>query len=470
MKISTLKRPIFALGLAFSIFAGAQTRTRDNQSLAEGRAFIQKQEYARAIQVLQAGLKSSPNDVELKTELGKAYLYSHQDDRAITIFNQALASSPKDKDVNLELARALSYRREFEASNRRYRQLLAYYPGYEQAQVGLIRNLIHEKKYAEAKSELASAMKANPGSPRLEELQKRINSGHAAASERMSYSSRVQVSESFLSDSGGNRSLRSGQSAEYWFTPKISTRLQAEEKRLWRDTWPTSNISWATDEIKLRPMSSFALIAGGGAARFSNGSTRSLYRGTLELHPHRSFFLSGGFGRAPFAPTTQAAQLNLMSEGWFTRFEGDPGPWRLNAGWSHQHFTDGNRSTREDVDLLRWVGGPRFAVAAGYRYNHAHFANILNHGYFSPDNYNSNLGITGIRFNATKHWSAEYLTRVGVEKVDTTPLRAAVELSFRNRFIFNAWEVGADYSYYRIAQDAGPFTAHLPRVTLTRRF
>ncbi len=458
------------LVMAVATLTSAQTTVPQNPALSEGRSLIQKKEYGKAIQRLSAGLKDSPADLELQTELGKAYLYNRQDEQAMKTFNQVLAIDPDNKVANLELARALGYHRNYEASNRHYRRLLALDPGDEPASAGLVRNLIHQKKYSAARSELSPALKAHPESQRLQQLQKRIESHGATTEEGRRYTSRIQLSESFFSDSGGNRSFRSTQFAELSLTQHISTQLRGEEKRLWRATLPTSQTTWGTDEIKLRPTSYLGFGAGGGLVRFPDGSTRSLYRGAIEMRPRRTIFVTAGFGRASFAPTVQAAQLNLTSEGWLAHAEGAPGAWRFNADWSHQHFTDSNRSTREDAEILRWIGGRKFAVAAGYQYDHAHFSSTLNHGYFSPDRYNSNLGITGIRFRAMKHWSAEYLARVGGEEIDTVPWQTAFQVSVRNRFTYEAWEFDADYSYYHIAQSSGPFTAHLPRVILIRRF
>jgi len=280
----------------------------------------------------------------------------------------------------------------------------------------------------------------------------------------------VQISESFYSDSGGNRSLRSDQFGEYWFTSKISNRVQSQEKSLWSDTLSTSHVLWATDELKLRPTSFVGFVAGGGVVRFPDARTRSLYRTALELYPQRNITLSGGFGRSAFAPTAQAALLDLTGEGWFVRADGAPGNWRFNGGLSRQHYNDGNRSNRQDAEILRWIGSRSFAVAAGYDFAHAHFDQLLNHGYFSPDSYHSNLAVTGIRLRSGKHWRGEYLAKVGAEKIDFGSTNAAFEVSARNSFLFGDWELGADYYYYQIAQSAGPFTAHVPRLILIRRF
>jgi hypothetical protein len=116
------------------------------------------------------------------------------------------------------------------------------------------------------------------------------------------------------------------------------------------------------------------------------------------------------------------------------------------------------------------MGRPSFSIAAGYHYDHAHFAQVLSNGYFSPDRYHNHLAITGLKFRPARHWLAEYLVKVGGETIGTNPLRAAYELSFRNRIFLRSWEIDGTYAYYHIAQTSGSFTAHAPRATLIRRF
>src|SRR5260370_6399905 len=116
------------LVMAVATLTSAQTTVPQNPALSEGRSLIQKKEYGKAIQRLSAGLKDSPADLELQTELGKAYLYNRQDEQAMKTFNQVLAIDPDNKVANLELARALGYHRNYEASNRHYRRLLALDP------------------------------------------------------------------------------------------------------------------------------------------------------------------------------------------------------------------------------------------------------------------------------------------------------------------------------------------------------
>lgn len=468
-----MKRRIPAQILALLLFlatAQGQTSMRSNGALLEGRAAMQRHEYSKAIQLLHEALKSDPGNRELKNELAEAYLYSRDDDHAKALFEEVLATDPQDRTANLEMARLLGYHRQWEASDLRYRRMLANDPTDAQAAAGLVRNLIHEKKYGAARTELASALRRNPADKNLQQLNATLRRKRAVSEEREKRPARVGASESFFSDSGGNRVLRSDQAIEYSFSPAASTRLQLEEKQLWRTVNPSANVSWFSEEVKLRPTNFLSFMAGGGAVRFPNSSSRSLYRGAVELTPFRHVHVNGGFGRSVFAPTAQAALLNLTSEGWFSRVQGTPGQWRFNAGWSQQHLTDTNRATREDMEIMRWLGGTRFSVAAGYSYDHAHFSKLLSNGYFSPDRYYSNLGVTGIKLHPVRYWVAEYLVKAGEEQIETNPLRPAYEVSLRNRILMKNWDIDAIYTYYHIAQSAGAFTANSGRINVVRRF
>src|SRR5260370_16914859 len=95
------------LVMAVATLTSAQTTVPQNPALSEGRSLIQKKEYGKAIQRLSAGLKDSPADLELQTELGKAYLYNRQDEQPINTFNQVLPIHPDNKPPNLESPRPL---------------------------------------------------------------------------------------------------------------------------------------------------------------------------------------------------------------------------------------------------------------------------------------------------------------------------------------------------------------------------
>jgi hypothetical protein len=212
------------------------------------------------------------------------------------------------------------------------------------------------------------------------------------------------------------------------------------------------------------------LGGGGGIVRFADGSSRALYRSELTLHPFKKFWLQGGFSRIPVSPTFEAAQFDLLAEGWWSRLDWQPRHWRLNADFSKQHYSDSNRTQREDAEVLRWLGNSHFALGVGYEYTHSSFSQTLLHGYFSPNQYHNHLGVSGFSFGVGKFFRAEYLGRYGAESVSQNPYQIAWEATARNRFQLGGLTLGADYSYFHLAQSTGAFRAQMGRVSLAYRF
>src|SRR5260370_8109666 len=159
---------VLLAALWFTCAASGQTQASSEQVLAAGRAALQQRHYAEAIQLLEGGLKSYPDDRNLKIELGRAYLYNHQDDRAMQLFREVLREEPSNRVAKLELARALGYHRDFEASNVLYRDLLNAGPD-EASEAGLLRNLMHQAKNTESRLDPAQAPIP---SPRTQQRQK----------------------------------------------------------------------------------------------------------------------------------------------------------------------------------------------------------------------------------------------------------------------------------------------------------
>jgi hypothetical protein len=209
---------------------------------------------------------------------------------------------------------------------------------------------------------------------------------------------------------------------------------------------------------------------GGGIVRFADNSNRALYRGELILHPIRSFWLQGGFSRIPITPTFQSAQFDLLAEGWWARLDWQPRSWRVSADFSKQHYSDSNRTQREDAEILRWVGNSHFAVGLGYEYAHSSFTQSFANGYFSPNQYHSHLGLGGFRFSVGKIYHGEYIARYGAETVDQNPYQIAWEATAKNRFLLGKFDLGADYTYFHLAQSTGAFRAQVGRVSAAYRF
>src|SRR5262249_12236089 len=109
-------------------------------------------------------------------------------------------------------------------------------------------------------------------------------------------------------------------------------------------------------------------------------------------------------------------------------------------------------------------------LGVGYRYTRASFTQNFFHGYFSPNQYYSHLGLGGFRFRLGRVFRGEYIARFGAESISQNPYQSAWEAAARNRFLLGSWELGTDYSYSHFAQSTGAFRAQTGRVTLSHRF
>jgi len=388
------------------------------------------------------------------------------------IFRAILRDDPSNRQANLELARVLSYDGKYESANQFFRELLATNPNDEAAAIGLVRNLLFQKKKDDARREVEQALGRHPNSLRLQEYRDDLQKNQLplAASSEGNALNRLQADANYFSDTAGNRALRAGQRFDLQLGRNLANSFRMDEKSLWISQGPKANIFSINDEGRVR-LASWLFVAGGaGIVRFADDSNRALYRGELILHPIRSFWLQGGFSRIPITPTFQSAQFDLLAEGWWSRLDWQPRSWRVSADFSKQHYSDSNRTQREDAEVLRWIGNSHFAVGLGYQYMHSSFSRTLAHGYFSPNQYHSHLGLGGFRFGIGKIYRGEYIGEYGAETVDQNPYQIAWEATAKNRFVLGKLEMGADYTYFHLAQSTGAFRAQVGRLSVAYRF
>lgn len=452
--------------------AKAQEGLSADQSIAAAQADLRKHDYSGASHVLEEALKRFPSDTQLQVELGRVYVYRRKDDRAMELFRSVLRREPSNRTAKLELAWALSLHRKYAESDRLFRELLASHPSGEAASIGLVRNLILQGKTAEAHREVDQALAHHPNSLRLQEYKDILNRRQPAggAADEEAHANRLYSDTSYFSDTTGHRSWRSAQALDVQILRGLTNSFRLEERSLWVSQGPKANVFSGTDELRVRLKPQLLLGGGGGLVRFADGSSRALYRGEVTLHPFKRFWLQGGFSRIPIAPTFEAAQFNLLAEGWWSRLDWQPRKWRLSADFFKQRYSDSNRTQREDAQALRWLGNSHFALGLGYEYTHSSFSQNLLHGYFSPNQYHSHLGVSGFTFGLGKFFRAEYLGRYGAESVSQDPYQIAWEGTARNRFLFGGLTMGADYSYFHLAQSTGAFRAQTGRVSLAYRF
>src|SRR5260370_25815211 len=125
---------------------------------------------------------------------------------------------------------------------------------------------------------------------------------------------------------------------------------------------------------------------------------------------------------------------------------------------------------------MRWLRVSRLEFGTGYKLTYFAFKQHMLHGYFNPRQYQSHMGLMGVRFRVGKAFRGEYLARVGAESfspADLTtrgPFRLAGQLALRNRVVVGNWEAGIEYNYWRLAQDTGAFSAHAGSLVAAYRF
>ena len=470
---------IFRVSLALAVILGgtvsesrAAVGASVQESITEAQAALRHRHYSQASRTLQDALARFPGNAQLRLELGRVYVYQRQDARATEIFRAILGDDPSNREAKLELARVLSYDKQYEPANRLFREMLATNSNDEAAAIGLIRNLLFEKKKDDARREVEQALALHPNSLRLQEYRDDLlkNQSPLPASHEGNRLNRLQGDASYFSDTAGNRATRAGQRFDLQLGRNFTNSFRLDEKSLWVSQGPKANIFSVNEEGRVRVARWLFIGGGGGIVRFADNSNRALYRGELILHPKQSFWVQGGFSRTPITPTFQASQFDLLAEGWWARLDWQPRSWRISADFSKQHYSDSNRTQREDAVILRWLGNSHFAVGLGYQYAHSSFTENFANGYFSPNQYHSHLGLGGFRFSVGKVYRGEYIVDYGGETVDQNPYRAAWEATAKNRFLLGRFEMGADYSYFHLAQSTGAFRAQVGRFSAAYRF
>ena len=442
------------------------------QAAAQARAALAQRHTAEAVRVLRAALRQHPQDSDLETELGKAYVLEGRDGPALRLFRDVLRRDPSNREARLELARGLGQHRDFQTSSQMYQELLTADPGDEAASLGYIHNLLAQNKTQEAREELNRALALHPNSLGLQQYKDELDGGEVKLDEQPWHlaRNRVQAGAEYFSDSAGNRAIASTQSLQYQFVPQLSNSLRMEERSLWQSGGAPAHMLSATSGLGWQFNSLLAVYAEGGAVRFADQRSRALYNGELRLHPLPSLLMAAGFSRYTVAPTVQAAQLDLLAEGWHAGLDWRPGSWQMRASWALPHYSDGNRGEREQAEVIRWIGNSSFALGPGYRFRHLHYLEDPNHGYFSPGSYQSHLALAGLRFRATRRFRAEYVLGAGAETSVAGLYQVAWEATFRNQLLLRRWELGADYSYFHLAQLTGAFRANVACLTLAYRF
>jgi tetratricopeptide (TPR) repeat protein len=474
-----MSRPVPILRLLMALLTLVSIRLFAQQApdqeilrlVAQSQEALGQHDEQKALSLVHDGLVKFPNDESLQIQLARIYVEQKRDQQAIGLLNGILLANSANRNAKLELAEIYGYRKNFKQSDRLYRELLAANPDDEAASLGLVHNLLLEGKKAEARAELQQAFARHPTSLELAEYSDYLTSSPVEGEYKKYH--RVQNTESFFTDTSGNRSVYSSQAVAYQFTKNFTTRMRMEENSLWRIGTVTNTEFSGSGEGQLRLNKYVAIRGSLGAVRFVDDSSRVLYGGDLELFPLKGLSVSGGFSRYPIAPTFDATLFDLTSEGWHARLDYHAHNFSVDGSMSFTHYTDGNHGERQWVEALRWLPwhDGKFALAGGYAFRHIHFINEIDHGYFSPNQYRSHLGAAGFRMRLGKHYRGEYMGYGGAEILENfAGYSPAGEVLLKNDFLFGPWDLAADYSYYHLIQTTGAFRANAVTVTFGYKF
>jgi len=441
--------------------------------LAAGQQAMLERHYAQAVHILRNGLKNHPEDDRLRLELGRAYLSKGSDGQAIRLFRQILETDTNNRLAKLELARALGYQRQFEDSDKIYRELLSANAADEAAAIGLASNLLHQRRSAEARDVVDKALTFHSNSLRLQEYKDRIESGHLGGEERERVVVRnlFEMDVNFVRDTAGNHSWLSSQRVDFRIRPGLTNRLLFDQKFQHSPDDSFEAVETFTEGLRWRPRESLLFSAGGGAVRFDTGDVHAIYETSLTLQSKQGLVLGAGFSRVPITPDAEASEHRLTAQGWEAFASWMPARWQITVHGSRQHYSDENVGNRQSAEVIREWGAPRLIFEVGYRYQHYSFAQELAHGYFSPNDYQSHLGMAGLLFHLGKSYRGAFIVRSGAESVAAgSPYRPAWEIHARNEVLLGNWTLELDYSKYHMVQDTGAFGADAGRFAFTYHF
>lgn len=456
---------------------GASAFASDEDSvlrvLAAGQQEMLERHYRKAVHVLRDGLKGHPQDNRLRLELGRAYLSAGADDRAIRLFREILGTEPGNRLAKLELGRALGFTHQFQDSSEVYLELLGTNPADEAAAIGLASNLLHQQRSPEARDVVDKALAFHSDSLRLQEYKDRIESGQLGGEERAVEIRRdsVETEVDYVNDSAGNHSWRSAQRVEFGVRPGLTNRLFFEEQFQHSLDDPFIAVQTFTDQLHWRLTESLLVSAGGGAVLFRSIHPHAIYETSLVFQPIQHLLLGAGFSRVPIIPTAEATEHRVTAQGWDASAGWMQGQWQINVRGSRQHYSDDNIGSRQSAEVIRQWTAPRLTFEAGYRYRRQSFDHDPEHGYFSPDNYQSHLALGGAVFHPGKRYRGELLGRLGLESVGARQdFRRAWEINVRNEVFLGNWTLELDYSKYHLVQDTGAFRADAGRFAFTYHF
>jgi len=431
-------------------------------ALKSAQSATLERRYSEAIKILQAALREYPGEAALQLELGRAYLAIGEDGKAQRLLTDILEKEPKHRAAQLELARALAFRRHFISSDALYRQLLAANPADEAAAIGLTVNLMHERRPAEAAAVADAALSYHPNSLRLLEYKDRIANGLLGGDERA-----LPVVENifstvvdYVNDSAGNHSWRGTERLGLRIKPGLTSELNLEQRFLHSVDDPLEVVATFSERVRWRPFERLTVSAGGGAVHFDSGAVRAIYEATLASQVASHFLVGAGYSRIPIVPDAEAAEHELTAQGWEVFSQWTPEHWQINMRASGRKYSDGNLAEQQWVEAVRQWTTPKINYIAGCRFRYYAFSQNFEHGYFSPNNYQSYQIALGAVFHPGRRYRGEITALAGAESIASgASFQPAWEIDVVNQLIFGHWTLGLDYSWYHMTQATGAYKA-----------
>ena len=182
-----------------------------------------------------------------------------------------------------------------------------------------------------------------------------------------------------------------------------------------------------------------------------------MFHGDFTLHKGTSLNFNATFVKTPVLPTQEAETFHLTAQGLRTRFDWRRPKDRIHLGLSELRYADMNFRHEQHFEGLHWFGERSVDVGAGIDLAHLAFSQTLNHGYFSPTNYQSYMASAAVRLHHFHHFNAEYTFSSGAESIEPSPFRFVYQIEVDNYVSVGKLDLHADYTFDHSTQSTGAF-------------
>lgn len=461
--------------------AGACRKPEDQVAVdmqARAQHALTMKSYRAVVEELRSYVAAHPEQCDLSLLLGSAYMFQKRDSLAEQLFRAVLGRDGSNRAAMLELARIESYHARYSESSRLYEALLAADPNDESASIGLVRNLMDTEDNAKAIAVDRAGLRAHPNSLQLQELEDELSVEpvkvqREATESRHRYQSQVQDWTYVIADSAGDHIFENLTRSTIEITPHLFVHLTTRVRHLSSQGGilePVDENAESLGGATVRAVTFqgttrldyhltrwLTLSGGGGGVRFNNGTARGLFRGGFGLNKGTSLNFDASFLKTPVLPTQEAETFHLTAQGVRMRLEWSKPKDRIHLGLSELRYADTNLRHEQQFEALHWFGARRVDLGAGTDVEHLGFSQTLNHGYFSPTNYQSYMASTAVRLHHFHHFNAEYKFSFGAESIEPSPFRFVYEVTSNNFFNVGKWDIHANYTFDHSTQSTGAF-------------